>query len=84
MKPKKTTNLQTWAPADWSRTARALPRAAVLAAADAAGLLAVNAQQLGRRAGVSNRAAGRWLSGIRVSSATDRAIREALGLSVAA
>lgn len=72
--------------ADWTerpvdRTAHALDRQKLMAAADAAGVASISAPRLGQLAGVNPRAAWRWLRGIAVAEATDRALRDALGLA---
>ena len=71
----------TWKPVTTERTAHSLPRDVVLAAADKVGIVTINASALGAAAGVSHRAAARWLAGTPVAPATDLALRKALGLT---
>ena len=71
---------------DWEerpveRTAHVLDRQKLMAAADAAGVASISAPRLGQLAGVNPRAAWRWLRGIPVAEATDRALRASLGLA---
>ena len=75
------TSMMNWKPLDVDLTARAIPRAQLLAAADRHGLAYVNSAALGAAAGCSAKAAWRWLAGIRVAPATDAALRRALGLA---
>ena len=59
-----------------------VPRIALLAAADRAGLVSISALELSRLAGVGNNTAWRWLHGGRVAPRTEAAIRGVLGLAM--
>ena len=64
------------------RSAHALPRREVLLAADRHGCTIISAPKLARLSGVSTKTCWTWLRGGLVSDASDRAIRDALGLGV--
>jgi hypothetical protein len=75
---------EDWTPPSRARSAHALKRAEVVLAMDQKGCTILSSPALSRLSGVSVRPCWAWLKGLPVSQATDRQIRQALGLPLRA